>query len=365
MNPLFLRLDLRQRHLMFRIGQRLNGAKPLYEVAERRWEIAPAETVRFSPAVFLPGQFDKIRAFEANTRPDIEKRRVFGGEFARPPVVAYRFRNAVLYQGAIFCRGRMRRILPYGIAPPPSKDFPVLEIGESGLAGTYLGLRYFGHWIRDDATLSLLAGEYGGAVSPAPPARHAGVHKEDHIRAYARFLDLPWRIAENVRFGTLVMFEDEEITPHKVGRLKRLRERVKAKLGPYPAPKRIFIKRGVADRGARRLNNESAVAEALVKEGFTVIDPTAMTVEEIAGAAYGAEVIVNMEGSHVNHAIYFARDGASFLAVTPPERFNTPFKQWTELLGMRYGFVVGDPDTEGFSANIDDVRRTMDLFGKA
>jgi hypothetical protein len=365
MSQFLPRLDLQQRHLMFRIGRRLGGEKPLYEVAERRWEIAPAERLRLSPAVFLPGQFDKIRAFEPNTRLDIEKPRVFGGDFERPPVVAYRFRDAVLYQGAIFCRGRMRRILPYAIAPPPSKDFPVLEFNEGGLAGTWLGLRYFGHWIKDDATLSLLAGEYGEAVSPAPPVWHAGVHKEEHIPAYARFLDLPWRVAENVRFGTLVMFKDEEITSHKAGRLKRLRERAKAKLGPYPAPKRIFIKRGVADRGARRFNNESAVAEALVKEGFAVIDPTAMTVEEIASAAYGAELVVNMEGSHVNHAIYFARDGASFLAVTPPERFNTPFKQWTELLGMRYGFVVGDPDTEGFSANIDDVRRTMDLFGKA
>lgn len=365
MNPLFRRLGLQQRHLMFRITRRLVGEKPLFEVAERRWEIAPAERLRFSPAVFLPGQFDKIRAFEANTRPDIEKRRVFGGDFERPPVVAWEFRGAILYQGAIFCRRRMRRILPYGVAPPPSKDFPAEEIGEGALAGTYLGLRYFGHWLKDDATLSLLAGEYGEAVSPAPPSWHKGVHKEDHIPAYAQFLDLPWRVAENVRFGTLVMFDDEEITTHKIGRLKRLRERVKAKLGPYPAPKRIFIRRGVKDSGARRFNNEAALAAALTKEGFAVIDPTEMTLAEIAGLAYGADLVVGMEGSQLEHAIYFARDGAKFLAVTPPDRFNTPFKQLTELLGMRYGIVVGDPDTEGFSANIDDVRRTMDLFGKA
>jgi len=360
----FARIDLAGRDLAFRLRRRLFGEKSLLDVADKVWDIAPGETVRYQRSIALPGQFEKIRSVEENTSWEIEKARANGETFEKPPVRAWRFSNAALYKGAIYAGGRERRILPLEANPPPSKNYPVLDINEGALAGSWLGLRYFGHWLTDDAPLALLAEQYGEPISPTPPDWHKGVHRENHVDAYVRYFGLNWRSAENVRFKSLVLFHDEEVTTHKAARMRTLRERVQEKRGSAPARKGVFIMRGVRDASPRAFLNEEEVAETLAREGYDIVEPARATVEEIADAIYGAEMVVTMEGSQINHAVYFADEHAGFLAITPPDRFNSTTKHRVELLGMRYGYLTGDPSGGGFTANIDDLRRTIDLFGR-
>ncbi len=333
------------------------------DAADKVWTVTSAETLNTPPSIFLPGEFDKVLTVEGRTTTEIEAKRVHGGSFERPPIMAYRYTNAFLYKGAVVARGAERRVLPYGVPPPPSHNFPVLTVGEGALAGSYLGLQYFGHWLMDDTPLALLAEQYGQPVSPSPPNWHAAHFGESHIHAYAKFLDLPWRQEENVFFKSLVMFDDEAFTTHKGARLETLRQRVFKRLGAPRKKKRVYIKRGITDKGVRRFHNEDAVAAALAEEGFDVIDSTKVSVEEISQALHGAEIIVGSEGSHQAHALYFLPPGGALLAITPPDRFATTHKCCTDLLNIQYGFTVGDAQEEGFSANIDDVKRTIDLFG--
>lgn len=299
--------DLARRRYQFRLSRKLGLSRVLEDVAEQTWEIAPAQRVETPPSVFLDGQFEKARVIEAWSSREVEIKRVFGGVFERPPLVARRFADAMLHLGAIHCGRAEKPLLPLETPHYPARDFPVLDIEEGALAGSYLGLAFFGHWLSDDAPLALLASKYGEPISPKPPALHTHIRGGGHFDGYVRLLDLPWRAAENVRFRSLILFDDEEFTSHKGDRLEQLRNTVCERLGaPRAAGRRVFIKRGHVDRGGRRFINEGLVAEELSRDGFDILEPAKASVEEIAAALYGATLIAGVEGSHLMHATFFS-----------------------------------------------------------
>ena len=300
-------LALKTRYNMFRLRRRLTGERSIFEVANKVWEIAPPETQKTPPSLFLPGEMDKIRELEFRTTMDVETRRANGGLFERPAIKAYRFSNAVLYKSAVMANGGVRRILPYGMTPPSSEAFPVEEVSEGALAGSYLGLQFFGHWLKDDAPLSLLAADHGDPVSPSPPSWHADEFGQSHIHGYAEMLELPWRQAENVFFKTLIVFDDEDFTTHKGRRLKALRERAAKKFPKAGKKSRVFIKRGIGDSGVRKFANEDLVAEALQAEGFEILDPSKASAGQIGELLSRAELLVGAEGSHQVHGYSFCR----------------------------------------------------------
>lgn len=360
----FNRAALMANYARFRLQRRLSGVRNIFDHAKKSWIISPPETIETPPSLALDGEFDRIRAVEQWTTPEVERRRLLGGAFDRPAVTAYEYRDAILYKGSVFAAGAEKRILPFEHQAPPSTDHPVERFDEGALAGSYLGLMYFGHWLKDDAPLSLLAMEYGTPFSPSPPSWHAAQFKETHIGGYIDFLDVCWRQAQNVYCKKLIMFDDEDFTTHKGARLERLRTRAFDKLSaPKRTGHRVFIKRGIPDKGVRRFGNEEEISARLEAEGFAIVDPSKMNVIEIANVIHGAALIVAAEGSHQVHSIFTLPRGAGLLAVNAPERFCTVNKRWTDLLGLRYGFMVGDPAEEGFTADYDRLRRAIDLFG--
>lgn len=339
----------------FRLRRRLGRLAPLECAASETWEIAPPETRDIGPAACLPGQFDKILMFNRNSKSEIERLRVFGGRVSYPAVRARRFANAILHNGSLRCGRGEKRIRPFGRAAPAGV-FPPVFVDEGVLTGSYLGLLYFGHWLRDDLSMMLMAEGLGQPFTLAT---------EDwpHIEGYRRLFGLSCPELERAVFRSLIVFDDEEVTPHKASRLVELRRRVAARGGARTAAKGVFILRGGADRGARRFVNEREVAEALEKEGFSIIDPATASVDEISQTMRGAPLVVGAEGSQLSHATPWLAEGGSLLAVTSPERFTTSHKRWTDLLGARYGFVVCDPHTdEGYTADINDILRTIDML---
>jgi hypothetical protein len=356
------RIPILLHYARFRLWRRCFGALDFYAVAHKRWVIAPAEDLVTPASITLADEFERIGKVEHGSTLDIERRRTIGGVFSRPPVCAYQFRDAILFQGSVFAHNAEKRVLPYGAKPPPSSAFPVVETQDAALCGSYLGLTYFGHWLKDDAPLSLLADAFGTPLSPSPPAWHAAQFADSHIGGYVKLLNLPWRQAENAICRSLVVIDDEDFTTHKAKRLEALRGRMRARIGPTPAGRRVFIRRGVPDAGPRLFHNENLVIEALAADGFEVLDPSQLNVEELARALSGADLVVGVEGSHQVHAIFSLRAGAGLLAITPPQRFTTVNKRWTDLLGIRYGYLVGEPESEGFRVDIDRLRRTIDLF---
>lgn len=367
------RADLAARRVGFRVARRLGRSLNLVDLAEKAWEVAPSAMLHMPPSVCLPGEFEKARDIAFWTTWEVETRRVRGGPVALPPVNAFMVRDAILHRGSVYKGRGELLIVPQGevevlrrsVEPYESSEYPVVDIAEGAITGSPLGMLFFGHWLCDDAPLALLASEYGEAVSPTPPNIHRSAMSEDQIAAYARLLELPWRCEENVRFKQVVFFQDEEYTAHKGARLEHLRERLKARLGAAVRRKRVFVRRGVADRGPRKFVNEEAVIEALAREGFDVITPSEMTVEEITAALHGVELVVGVEGSQIAHSLLCLPRGGGLLLIMPPFRFGTGIKRRTDAIGVHYGFIVGDPQEEGFTVDAASLLRTIELVEAA
>jgi capsular polysaccharide biosynthesis protein len=103
------------------------------------------------------------------------------------------------------------------------------------------------------------------------------------------------------------------------------------------------------------------VEHALLERGFRVIDIAQMGAEAIARQALDAPIVVGVEGSHLSHAIFAAHDDATFLVLQPPHRFSMSYKEYTDRVGMRYAFLVGDPAPDSFTISIDDLNRLLDI----
>ncbi|MNM93047.1 hypothetical protein D3C81_1054080 [compost metagenome] len=69
-----------------------------------------------------------------------------------------------------------------------------------------------------------------------------------------------------------------------------------------------------------------------------------------------------MEGSQLVHGVNVLRSGGSLLALQPPNRFVSYYKYLTDRDHQHFGFVVGTPQGDGFTIDIDEVERTLDLF---
>ena len=71
-------------------------------------------------------------------------------------------------------------------------------------------------------------------------------------------------------------------------------------------------------------------------------------------------MVISVEGSHISHVVYsMSRDGL-LTVLQPPDRFAMAFKEFTDCIGLRFGFVVGDPTEGGFSVDLDTLRRFLD-----
>lgn len=126
----------------------------------------------------------------------------------------------------------------------------------------------------------------------------------------------------------------------------------------------MFLFRGTTG-AARTLANEEEVAEALRPLGIIPVHPERMSLADLSRALWGARLVVGVEGSQMFHGLYTAAEGAAFLALMPPARFGNILKNYTDCLGMNYGFVVGEPQGTTFSVRLDEVFRVIDLLGAA
>jgi len=123
---------------------------------------------------------------------------------------------------------------------------------------------------------------------------------------------------------------------------------------------KVMLLRG--NSGTKRsLVNENEIAEFLSSQGFVIVDPQKMSVDEILFETLGAEIVVGVEGSQLAHGLFPLGAAGTILTLQPPDRFNNVFKDYTDCLGLNYSFVVGNPVTGGFEIRIEDLARTLDM----
>lgn len=330
-------------------------AAPFFGGAAECWQIAPPEMVHVRPALALPGQLERIRATVFADLPHVVAAMTAEGEIGEDATVAWRLKGVDLVDGVLYHGGGEHHLRPrqrrLGFAARPRRET------SGALYETWTTNRWFGSWLMEACVAHGLAAAEGRPVTTSN-APAAGSHQ-------ARYEELagmaPQRIAGDVHFTSLVMFEDHANNSHKAGRAKALRRRLLAGRNPAPLPG-VFLLRG-HDGDRRLLVNERELADSLAeRRGFLVIDPLKSNVDDLIDACGSARAIVGVEGSQLVHGITVAPEGAAIVPIQPPERVAATLKQQADRLGQRFGLLVAEGSDSEFRLNPDELAATLDLF---
>lgn len=218
---------------------------------------------------------------------------------------------------------------------------------------SWTGADFFGNFLLDTFPLEMIPPE--GARRIGSPSKRYG-----HATGYRSLLDLPApELPGHAQVGRLTLYSDFAQNSYKEARYRTLRARLRKNVHNPQAPVGVFLRRGT-DGERRQLVNEAALIELLSAHGFDILDLDRMDAAEIAHRALDARIVVGVEGSHLSHAIYSIADNGAFLVIQPPDRFALPYKEFTDRMGMNFGFVVALPAEGGFAVVLDDILMMLD-----
>jgi hypothetical protein len=226
------------------------------------------------------------------------------------------------------------------------------------LATTYAAARWFAHFIHDELPLQLLAPTLG---TPVIHRRQAYLHEAGWREALG--------VAKPAAFDVLCARELTVVRDFSQNRGKRERclELRRRLAGRPKGASRVYLKRDNGVGMQRVLVNEDAVIARLEREGFVVVEPTKISVEELLAKCMGAETVVSVDGSHMSTVSLWMATGGRMLNLNPPWRVTIVETQIMWSFGVYGGVFVCDPgETEDrFSANPEEVVRAVEGMGKA
>ena len=333
------------------LASRLLGqARPdIAKAAAERWQIAPGTSSHIRPAKALPGQLERITGAEFGSIGEVVRH--FKGDFEarQGPTLGYRLRNALLHDGVLYAGGALRHLRRRTTFSPAA--LVPREEARMALFESWLGNRWFGNWLSDDCLTYRLAESAG---IPYETRRQDG-----HMPEYERALDMLPARGTSGFFRELILFDDGAHNEHKRQRAEAMRRRLIR--GPIERHPGVFLLRGRSG-DARVLLNERRIAEHLAaRRGFQVLDPSHAPLDEIARACGGAKVVAGVEGSHLVHGLVTMPPDGCALVIQPPLRAVSALKLLTDRQGQGYALVVGEGTNHAFTANIDEIERTLDL----
>jgi capsular polysaccharide biosynthesis protein len=319
------------------------------EAAEKTWTLCPPEQFLSPAAIFLPGELDRVHALMSDTTPSIEQSRILGGHRVHSAAIAYQLSHVELLDGSLYKGLHRHRLLkkPYP-APQPSV---VPHIEKAGLACSLYCSYYFAHWIGDDMTKHLAVEEFGTPIAVERKRYH-------HEPGYSQLFGIEQNFLSQARFDQLVMLDDFGQNSFKRARYTALRTRLKGHFTGTPN-QRVFLRRG-SSGAARPLANSHEVEAFLTRQGYQIVDPEHLTAEEILRSISGARIVLGVEGSQLVHGLFHMADNATLCAIQPPKRFTNLHKDFTDCMGMQYGFLVGDPSDDGFALSLPRLERFLD-----
>lgn len=306
----------------------------------------------------LEGEADRIVGHHADSTPSVNMALLSGGAIHQGPTRLHLVRDALIADGTVLtarsydrlARGGKKRMILTG---QPER------ISEGALCSTQVTERYFGHWLKDGVAHELLAQDR--ELLPIVLARSPWLHEE----GYRTFLGLHPRQVDYARCDRLWLLEDWEVNAHFVGRYERLRSKLRETINASEANGRVYLARGALAAG-RALSNEEEVRAALERRGFTILDPTQSSAEDIARTLASARLVVSPEGSAITHAILAMPRGSGIITIVGAQHFNLAYKLICDALGIRFGLTVADAvDTDRFSQSIDRLLATIDLIERA
>jgi hypothetical protein len=321
------------------------------ETAFEHEVLCAADVSELSPPVFLDGQLQKIFGTPAESTLDAELDHVLRRTVTNAPTIAFHIKNAVLLDGSIYA-GRMRHVIGNKSAAA-SKEISYLDTG--AICSSAAGSTYFGHWLADDALTYMLAERYGKPVCCTPNSFFG------HMPLYAQIFGQDWTATDRAHVGHLILFQDFAQTSLKKRRQLELRGKVLHQFAHSADNHLVYLKRG--NTGVSRpVANEQEIIDGLSRKGFTILDIRTDSLDRILSHLVSSKIVVSIEGSQTYHGAYSLPRGSGLLLLQPPGRFTATQRDWSENIGVRFGFVVGDQRENSTHFPLNDILKTVDLF---
>ena len=132
-----------------------------------------------------------------------------------------------------------------------------------------------------------------------------------------------------------------------------LRESMLGEASPIGADgPRIYISRRNAHR--RQILNEDELTELLQEFGVSVVDPADMPVREQARLFSSASLVVAQHGAGLANLV-FCSEGAAVLELFTPDSINVCYWAVSNLLGIRYHYLITSPPPEPAQARAHNM----------
>lgn len=342
----------RMRRYLLRL---LSGYKELEEAASREIIFHPRETGSVRPAIYPDGALEKITGMSPWRNKADDMHLVRGGDTEFEGTFGYVLSQAAC-MGPSAYSGAFELDFGYGedsfIVPHEEKE----QLDKACLVSTWSGCRWFGCYLLDDYPLELLGGDFGEKV------RLSSKTYGDDL-GYRDLLGLDQsRILTNARVSELTVLVDGSYNRSKAERYRELRQRLNEKMAGQnlQGGHLVYLKRPAGGED-REMQNEAEVESFLKANGFVVVDPTGLSPLEVSRLVWGARVVISVEGSHKSHVIFSMADEACLLVIQPPDRFAMYYKEFTDCLDMKFGFLVGETAPGGeWRVDIRDLGKLLE-----
>jgi hypothetical protein len=330
------------------------GPGTLEATAYRKEVIWPEETVTYLPQIYLDGQIERVVGSPIESTRDQEVERATKLTAYHAPTIAYHLKEVAVIDGSVYS-GRLRFFV--GDFKAPSSVEPA-DFNRAALVSTFYGVRYFGHWLRDDCTHWLLAKEFNLPQLGFPGT--SGIHVESYKALFDQVLTPTIR----AHVKHLTIFSDHDQNGKRRQLYEQLRDIVAARYARGARRSLVYLKRG--NSGApRKIQNEAEIIEKLTRNGFKILDTALLSLDQLLGALVNARLIVSLEGSHIAHCVCSIPSDSGLLVLQPPDRFAANHRLWTNCLGIRSGFVVGKMSEAGYHFDLVEILQTIDLLERA
>lgn len=340
----------------------LNKLRPvsLDEASVSTRILAPASEHTPRASFYLPGEFDAVIECVNDDR-EKEWLRVSGATLQNLPTIEYTLANARLKRDFLYSGRYLERFHADFPLEEGAKSDVIDHMDDAILSTNCLSGIQFGHWLRDSLVTELHGSETG--LRSVALARKPWSQEPEFRKLAGLVCAYPARCSVD----RLVVLDDRGHNQYWKARFLALRARMKAASSTDPAAASagplVFLSRG-ANAQLREPTNVEAIQLALRDLGFRSINPSAMSVQEVADALRDARIVVGTEGSNLNHIHCFAPDGVALVCLQDPRRFYAYHKSMMDGYDGRFGFIVGRPDMDApgrHKVDIDRLKATIDL----
>ncbi len=324
---------------------------PLINFASETIMHEPAQEGYYPPPVTLEGQIGRVTGNWWVPLDEVIKNTIQTHQ-SHSATILHKLNNITIDNGFLYKGTKAEYLSSLGIPDPLQ---PVKK-EEGLLCSTSSGAVYFGDWMIADNLLEEISKELG--INPIKVMPHT---KYSHLPDINKIMHLSTNyINKPTYFDNLYVPDDSGYNTNKVNRLKNLRTLfTQSSYINSENKKNIYLLRNVKN-DARGLSNEQELTDYLETCGFKIINPSQMSVDEIAAEVIDSDLIIGVEGSQLGYGSLGLKEGGLMIALQPPYHFQSSWRPRCEAVDVHWGFLVGFQNEKGFEIPLDDLKRLLE-----